>query len=67
MAVHFIQQITAESNVSFLNINEKFIMNSVRVMLVYQKAESGCCVLLQLMKYTLKSGHLITLKACSGK
>lgn len=42
-------------------------MKSVRVMLAYQKTELGSCTLLQLMKYSLKSRHLITLKACSAK
>lgn len=64
---HLIQQTTAGSNIAFLNINEKFIMKSVRVMLAYQKPEFGSYILLQLMKYTLKSRHLITLKACSAK
>lgn len=36
-------------------------------MFVYQTPEFGSCVLLQLMKYTLKSRHLITLKACRAK
>lgn len=64
---HFIQQTTAESNIAFLPINEKFVMKSVRVMLVYQNPEFGSCILLQLMKYALKPRHLITLKACSAK
>lgn len=64
---HLIQQATGEANIPFLNMNEKFIIKSMRVMLAYQTPESGSYVLLQLMKYTLKSRHLITLKACRAK